>query len=290
MLDKVLIHEQLKTRLRGFITSDTHALLISGPKGAGKGFLMQVLAAEILGTDLAKLSNNRGFVHIKPQANSIGIDDIRELKRSSRLKTTGKAKIRRVILVENAEQMTDEAQNAFLKLLEEPPEDTVILLTENGESQLRDTVYSRLQRVKHLPLSKKTTTDYFLQKKLGAHEIERVYHLTGGKIGLMYSLLAEDTDNVLVDQVRLAKELLAAASYERMLRIDEIARNKENLVMLLFALRQVCLAALNSAATTSNEKQMKLWHKRAKLIFKTEQAANLNPNSKLLLTNLFLGL
>ncbi|MDR1786926.1 MAG: DNA polymerase III [Treponema sp.] len=72
----------------------------------------------------------------------IPIDQIRKVNWWSRLAPTGKAK---VIIIENAERMLDPAKNSLLKLLEEPPAHTTIVLTSARPRALLQTVLSRLR-------------------------------------------------------------------------------------------------------------------------------------------------
>lgn len=73
---------------------------------------------------------------------SHGIDSIREISRSLSIQTAPKGKFRGVV-IEDAHLMTPEAQNAFLKTLEEPPGDTVLILTAPRDDLLFPTVVSR---------------------------------------------------------------------------------------------------------------------------------------------------
>lgn len=77
---------------------------------------------------------------------SIKIEKIRELKQKLSLKPfSGKKK---ATIIYHAENLTTEAQNAMLKILEEPPEDTIILLTTSNENLLLPTIISRCEIVR----------------------------------------------------------------------------------------------------------------------------------------------
>lgn len=74
---------------------------------------------------------------------SIKIEETRELKEKLKLKPfSGKKKL---VIIYNAENLTKEAQNSLLKSLEEPPEDTVILLSTPNENLLLPTIISRCE-------------------------------------------------------------------------------------------------------------------------------------------------
>lgn len=73
---------------------------------------------------------------------SHGIESIREIIHYLTLQTANKNE-NRGVLIENAHLMTEAAQNAFLKTLEEPPRDTIIILTAPREDLLLPTIISR---------------------------------------------------------------------------------------------------------------------------------------------------
>ena len=95
---------------------------------------------------------NPDFIFIKPEpGKSIGIKEIRILKKKiSRKPFHQKYKI---IFIQEAENLTIEAQNALLKTLEEPPGHTIIILSVPSESSLLPTIQSRC-RIFHLPREK----------------------------------------------------------------------------------------------------------------------------------------
>src|SRR5947209_282810 len=129
----LLLHAKTAEATERFLTQPAHALLIQGQFGAGKVTLARHIAARVLGVSDQELSNYPYIKIVSPVHKSISIEAVRGLHEFMRLKTTGRAEIRRVVIVEDAHNLTTEAQNAFLKLLEEPPSDTVIILTASGE-------------------------------------------------------------------------------------------------------------------------------------------------------------
>lgn len=84
---------------------------------------------------------------VSPDGLSVKIDQIRELKREMSLRPRRDGGFR-VTIIEGAEKMTVEAQNSFLKLLEEPPERAVFILVCQNPSGLLPTVRSRCQMVR----------------------------------------------------------------------------------------------------------------------------------------------
>jgi DNA polymerase-3 subunit delta' len=97
---------------------------------------------------LARIDNPYKPVSFTPEMTTlpiIGIDQIRAAKQESRLMLFKKGI--RIFLISQAEKMTVPAANSLLKLLEEPPEDTVIFLTTTVSRQLLSTIVSRCQQI-----------------------------------------------------------------------------------------------------------------------------------------------
>lgn len=80
---------------------------------------------------------------VKQNVNSIGIDDVKQIQKKVFLKPL-KSKFKAVI-VEDAHLLTTEAQNALLKILEEPPEHTLLILGADTKDALLPTIRSRCQ-------------------------------------------------------------------------------------------------------------------------------------------------
>lgn len=86
------------------------------------------------------------------ESREISIDTVREIQRQISLKSTGVKK--RFVILDSAQKMTTEAANSFLKTLEEPPPDTVIILISNSRKNMLPTIVSRCQLVFFSLLSK----------------------------------------------------------------------------------------------------------------------------------------
>lgn len=134
----------------------SHAYIFAGPKGVGKAKMALELAKAINCIDnpvdsCDKCQNCRKIEHfnhpdviwIKPDGNSIKIDQIRELQRDFHYKASGSKY--KVFVIENAELMTIQAANSLLKFLEEPNSHTVAILLVENYNQLLATIKSRCQ-------------------------------------------------------------------------------------------------------------------------------------------------
>ena len=139
---QLLLHARRSGRL-------PHALLLTGTPAAGTHRLTLALAEELNGTRAASLETLRHPMCrvLRPGSKSrkILIEDIRNVEPFLALRADeGETKL--VIILE-ADRMMEEAANAFLKTLEEPPPQTVIILITEQPSRLLTTILSRCVRV-----------------------------------------------------------------------------------------------------------------------------------------------
>ncbi len=137
--------------------------LITGPAGSGRSVAALAFAAALQcqtqtgcghcsGCTAVMAGVHADLVILSPEGLSIGIDDAKQLvRKASTLPTVGRW---RIMIIEDADRFTEEAENTFLKTLEEPPERTVILLCAPSPADMLLTTGSRCRKVHlHLPSS-----------------------------------------------------------------------------------------------------------------------------------------
>jgi DNA polymerase-3 subunit delta' len=122
-----------------------HAYLISGPAGSGKREVAAKLASTVNGTDADDVfsSKAREIFVAEPESKSrrILIEQIRELEHG--LQMRGADGRRKVAIIAEADRLQPQAANAFLKTLEEPPANSLLLLLSALPEALPDTIVSR---------------------------------------------------------------------------------------------------------------------------------------------------
>jgi hypothetical protein len=288
-MENLLLNPQTAKDISLFLQQTSHAVLLSGEAGHGKASIASELAAKLLGLSTAKLVQYPYFSHIQPIKGTLTIDQVRELQRFLQLKTTGQAAIRRVALLEDAHCMNHEAQNALLKILEEPPADSVIVVTAVPDHALLPTVYSRLQQIRVQSVSVEAAMEFYLAKGFTAKDIQKAYMLSAGSVGLLDALLHESNDHPLVASIERAKEILTKPRYERILQVDSWSKDREAVPLLLQACKRVASAAMTQAAANDKSDMVRHWHAVASEIQIAEQQLARTANLKLLLTKLFLS-
>ncbi|MGE5281174.1 MAG: AAA family ATPase, partial [Chloroflexota bacterium] len=140
----------------------SHAYLFRGPRGAGKGAAARAFAAELLAIGAADPDDARrramldpsphpDLVWLVPRGAQHMVEEVREkVIRAASYRPFEAEK--RVFVIEAAEQMRDESQNALLKTLEEPPDFVHLILLTSEPEQLLETISSRCQPIEFAPL------------------------------------------------------------------------------------------------------------------------------------------
>jgi DNA polymerase-3 subunit delta' len=144
-ITSLVLHKTASAQVDAFVAAPAHAVLLGGPAGTGKTHIAATAAAQLLGTTKPGLENHGYYRVITPVTGSISIEQIRDLIGFFRLKVPGQGVIKRVAVIQDADSMGTEAQNALLKLLEEPPADSVLILTSSQPERLLRTIRSRVQ-------------------------------------------------------------------------------------------------------------------------------------------------
>lgn len=133
---KLVIQATTKKILAAYVKKPVHGLLLTGLQGAGLGSVAAQLAGEIAehATDITTIA---------PEQTTIPIERVRALYEE----TKSIHKRPQVIIIDDADTLSPEAQNALLKLLEEPVHNVYFILTTHTPESLLPTIRSRVQAV-----------------------------------------------------------------------------------------------------------------------------------------------
>ncbi len=169
----------------------THAYLFRGPRGSGKRAAARAFAAEILAGSsedaddarrraLLDPSPHPDLVWIAPRGAQHLVEEVREgVIRAAAYRPFEGGK--RVFVIEAAEAMRDESQNALLKTLEEPPDYAHLILLSAEPELLLETVASRCQTVDFAPLPV-TAVETALEGVADPHEVAAAARLSAGDL------------------------------------------------------------------------------------------------------------
>jgi len=128
---------------------------------------------------------------IEPNKDSIKIEQIRELRREINLKPFESRK--KIYIIDNSEEMTDEASNCLLKTIEEPPDYAIIILICQNIKSILPTIISRCQLI-NFRLIDSTKIRKLLLNKINLEEskAELVSKLAQGSIGKAFNLISDN--------------------------------------------------------------------------------------------------
>ncbi len=280
MNKKVLIDPITKKQIDIFLASNFPCLALIGPNGSGK----TTIAEEIVAKTLDPEFNKSGSSVISIDAKFVGIDDVRILQKNLSLSTYGKNAFRRAVIINNFDSFGHEAQNSLLKTLEEPPTDTLIIITINNEAGVLQTIYSRVKKVAVRPISLKQAIN---ELEFPEPEVTKAHILSMGQAGLLVSLLGDKTDHPLIKAIEYAKDLLKKPKYIQIAEVDKIIKNKDiELEVFLGGIFRILNASYGvSVAKNSN---IKIAHTRLLAVIECKKDIGQGLSKKLALTRLFL--
>jgi DNA polymerase III subunit delta' len=148
-----------------------HAYLFHGPPGVGKTTAGFAFAAELLGDERRVLARAHPDLYVlEPLGEMIRIDDIRALRHDLHMRPFEGD--RRVYLVLAADRMNEDAADALLKDLEEPPAYAVVVLVASELGPLPPTILSRCQLVPFRRLSEPAVRKWIAAEAPGRSEVE----------------------------------------------------------------------------------------------------------------------
>jgi DNA polymerase-3 subunit delta' len=167
-----------------------HAYLFHGPPGVGKRAAATAFAGELIG-DRARVERRAhpDVYLVEPVGDQIRIDDVRELRRDLHMRPFEAD--RRVYLIFSAETMNEDAADALLKDLEEPPPYAVIVLVADDLGPLPDTILSRCQLVPFTRLSERAIREEIVARAPGLEpdEASSLARLAAGRLDRAARLL-----------------------------------------------------------------------------------------------------
>ncbi len=264
------LKERLIRDINGSILS--HAYIIEGSDGSGKHTLALAIAAAIsceerendnipcgICKTCEKIFSGRSpdiITHsLEGDKVTIGVDAVRRIKND--IYTAPNDLSIKVYIIENADRMTVQAQNAFLLSLEEPPDYAMFFLLCENSSSLLETVKSRAPVLRLERLDDREVEEYILKNDKRAAQLKEssnrdlctVVFSSGGCIGRALELLDAKRRKALLDQRALTVSIISTLSRADTTAIMECisslgtkrADAVQNLIMLQSALRDLIL-------------------------------------------------
>lgn len=303
-MKSIVGNEKTVAYLGGAVKSGnlSHAYLFCGPESVGKTKVGKAFARLILCegdnpvtcTECPSCKLFAGGSHpdfFLLDQGAVVVDDIRELTNSLELRPyRGRGK---VALLSHAENLTNQALNAFLKTLEEPTSQTTIILTTENKRNLLPTIVSR-SRIVNFGLAPGKQIFEFLNGDRGVkkEEATKICKLAAGRVGVAVSLSEDDS------LAAGMQELVAGFNrayhtqdiYEKISYADVLSKDKESLISKLQTIELSTRGELMKSSIDQNYKA-----KTSELIALMDRIAmakdmiSKNANAKLVIEGLLLG-
>ncbi len=180
IFDGIYGHNEVKKRLSDAAQSNTvsHAYIFSGKNGIGKTAVAKAFADHLTNgseADIIYVSNE--YYGVRDKA-SLSVEAVRAARTDVYTKPYLAEK--RVFIVPNADTMTAAAQNALLKVFEEPPSFCIFILLTHSENSLLPTIRSRAVTIRFSPLPDDIVAQYLTDKYKVSDPL--VIRLSGGSI------------------------------------------------------------------------------------------------------------
>lgn len=264
-----------------------HGWLITGPRGLGKATLAWRIARFLLATPEAgddvgmfgappppdtlaipsdhpvmrrsmalsepglKLVRRAWDDKAKRLKTQLTVDEVRELKSFFALSSTDGG--RRVVIVDSVDEMNPSAANAILKLLEEPPGRTILLLISHQPSRLLPTIRSRCRELRLSPLSPPHMAAALAQAgaEIAPDQVEALAALSAGSVGAALRLLNLDGLKLYGDLIAMIASLPDLDRPRAIALAESVSvRGREERLDLLFTLLDLAVFRLARTGVT----------------------------------------
>lgn len=293
-----------------------HAYIFEGPSGCGRRktalALIQALFCPVAVDDACGIcpscrkvaSGNHADIHYVeplPDKRDISIGQLRDLQRDLAMRPYEAP--RSACIIEPADRMNISSANSFLKTLEEPPGNAIIILiTENADTLLQ-TIRSRCRRVRFAPLSPEHVR-YLLE--LNGMDSDKAALLAPLADGSMRRAVELDNDSLIARREQLVRHI-SCLSLERIVTVfdasEELSGNREETLetidMLVSLSRDMMFLAAGYREIVNTSVQLVLERLVSRLnlqgtlrlataVMDTRRSVQRNANAKLALDQLFI--
>ncbi|MDD5146448.1 MAG: DNA polymerase III subunit delta' [Candidatus Pacebacteria bacterium] len=217
------------------------ALIFAGVEGLGKK-LVALEFAKLLSCE-AKQKAQRDPCHecyscltieqntfpdvflIEPKNKEIQIEQIRELQNKVGLRPH--LAERKVVIVDQAEALNQQAANCFLKTLEEPRGDVIFILITSQPERLLATIRSRCSILKFYPVPQEQIIKH-LAKDVSPETLREVWPLAGGRVGMLLNLLEKKNYSVFHQTIKEIRDCLDGSLTDNFLFIKKLLASENN--------------------------------------------------------------
>jgi len=276
-MSNVYIHPHTQQHLDSIVRDLPQSLVFTGPKGVGLSAIVAYVADLMQARPIYVLPEKDEKVDLEKGV--ITVDVIRRLYGMTKTIETGT----RLVVIDYAERMGVQAQNAFLKLLEEPGVNTYFILLTHTPSKLLATIRSRVQLVEVAPITPEQSGQLLdeLQVTNAQKRAQLLFIATGLPAQLTKLATDEKVFEARAQVIRDARTYLQGRMYDRLKLALQYKDDRQGaLILLLDAMKLI----QGSLKTGKNPEQVK----KITLLLKTHERIEANGNVRLQLASVML--
>lgn len=230
--DSIIGNEGIKEYFAHVIATGTvsHSYILNGEEGTGKKMFAAAFAAAMQCSDpgerpcgvchsciQAATGNHPDIIYVtheKPQ--TLGVDDIRKGLVDD-IVIRPYSSPYKIYIVDEAEKMSVQAQNAMLKTIEEPPEYGIILLLTTNSSAFLPTILSRCMELHVKPVTMAQEAAYLKERGIEGEQADTLLHFTRGNIGKALRMASSDSFSSMIALITNLLKNGSSMSLEQML-------------------------------------------------------------------------
>ena len=243
--EHIIGHESIIQHLQNAIASHkvSHAYILNGEEGMGKKLIARTYAKTLQCEEGGIISCNRckscmqldsgnhpDVIWVTHEKVSIGVEDIR-LQVNADIQIKPYNSPYKVYIIDDADKLTEQAQNALLKTIEEPPEYAVILLLVSNISVILPTILSRCVQLNLKPVDKQEIKEFLmLQHHIPDYLAEVAAAFSGGNVGKAIKYAAsEDFERIKSDVLHILKYIDEMELHEVISGLKMLTASKNNI-------------------------------------------------------------
>ena len=241
----IIGHESIIQHLQNAIISNkvSHAYIFHGEDGMGKKLLASAFAKALQCEEKgiepcnrckscmqADSGNHPDIIRVTHEKVSIGVDDIR-LQVNADIQVKPYSSPYKIYIIDDADKLTEQAQNALLKTIEEPPEYAVILLLTSSISVILPTILSRCVTLNLKPVDKQAIKEFLMEEHhIPDYIAEVAASFSGGNVGKAIKYASsEDFEQMKGNVLHILKYIDEMELYEVVSGLKVLTADKNNI-------------------------------------------------------------
>ena len=261
MLERIAGNRELKQDLKTALGSGriAHSILLVGEPGCGAGFAARCLAADYLYPNggphaeavLRGQDTESIVVRGEGASGQIKVEAIRDARQNIQKSALSSDAEGRVLFIYGAQNLNGASANAMLKIMEEPPEGVMFLLTASSAAAVLPTIRSRCISFAVAPVSPEECAQWCIGQGVDKKQARLYSELFDGHIGTVLAAARDDARREQVEKaLTLAKAAAAHDSYAAAVLLAGYEKDKAAAAALLGDFRAVAAAGLRGCAST----------------------------------------